>query len=214
MPVDDATLLRRWRDGSRTSGEALFERHYEGVRRFFANKVADNPGDLVQRTFMAALEKIDQLRDARSFRAFLFGVARYELLHYFRRKSRLEQPFDATEHSAFDLDPSPSGVLAEREEQRLLLEALRRIPLELQIVLELSYWEELTSAEIAQIAGLPVGTVKSRIRRAREQMEAALAELADSPAQLASTMANLSRWAEQIRAGISDRPEPGAGAGA
>ena len=112
MEVDDTTLLLKWRDGDGGAGEELFERYYESVLRFFANKVAEDRGDLVQATFMALLEKVDGLRKATSFRSFLFGVARYELLHYFRRKSRRETNFDTAAVSVYDLDPSPSRIIA------------------------------------------------------------------------------------------------------
>ena len=155
METDDATLLRRWRDGDKRSGQTLFERYYALVARFFSNKAMTDRADLVQATFTACIEKVDQLRDATSFRSFLFGIARFELLHYFRRKSGRETDLDAAEQSVCDLDPSPSRLIAEHQEQRLLLEALRRIPLDLQIVLELSYWERLTAVEIAEVLRIP-----------------------------------------------------------
>ncbi|MEX1365946.1 MAG: sigma-70 family RNA polymerase sigma factor [Nannocystaceae bacterium] len=153
----------------------------------------------VQATFTACLEKVDQLRDAASFRSFLFGVARFELLHHYRRKSARETDLDTAQHSVCDLDPSPSRIVAKRQEQRLLLEGLRRIPLDLQIVLELAYWEQLSSPEIAEVIGIPVGTVKSRVRRARQRLDTELAALAESSQLLQSTVANLERWAAGLR---------------
>jgi RNA polymerase sigma-70 factor (ECF subfamily) len=50
-------------------------------------------------------------------------------------------------------------------------EALRRLPVELQVVVELHYWEEQSTAEMAEVLEVPQGTVKSRLRRAREQLE-------------------------------------------
>ncbi len=199
MEADDTELLLRWRDGDNVSGEELFSRYYDRVSRFFSNKVSNDQGDLVQATFSACIEKVDQLQKAASFRSFLFGIARFELLHYYRRKSRRETELDAGQQSICDLDPSPSRIIAKHQEQRLLLEGLRRIPIDLQIVLELSYWEKLTSAEIADLLGIPEGTVKSRVRRARERLDSQLAEIADSAERLHSTVANLERWAAGLR---------------
>ncbi len=197
--VSDEQLLLRWRDGDARSGEKLFSRYYDRVARFFANKVSRDRGDLVQATFSTCLQKVDQLQNAASFRSFLFGIARFELLHHYRRKSRRETELDASRDALCDLDPTPSRVIARREEQRLLLEALRRIPVDLQIVLELSYWEKLTSAEIGDLLDIPEGTVKSRVRRARGRLDAQLALLADSDAQLQSTVSDLERWAAELR---------------
>ncbi|MEM6990376.1 MAG: sigma-70 family RNA polymerase sigma factor [Myxococcota bacterium] len=199
MTRDDSTLLLAWRDGDSACGEELFERHYAAVQRFFSNKVQEDLGDLVQATFMACLEKVDGLQKAASFRSFLFGVARFELLHYYRRRSKRETPQDMGELTVFDLDPSPSRIIAQREEGRLLLEALRHIPIDLQIVLELTYWEQATSAEMADVLGIPEGTVKSRVRRARDKLELAMAQLAETDALLRSTQANLADWAANVR---------------
>lgn len=199
MAGTDAELLQRWKTGDTRSGEVLFARYYDAVSRFFGNKVARDRGDLVQATFSACLEKVDGLKDAASFRSFLFGIARFELLHYYRRKSRRETEFDAEKLSVYDLDPTPSRIIAKHQEQRLLLEGLRHIPVELQVVLELTYWEKLTSAEMADLLGIPEGTVKSRVRRAREKLDQQLVRLADSPQQLETTTSNLEGWAQQLR---------------
>lgn len=199
MSESDAELLQRWNDGDTRSGEQLFARYYDAVSRFFGNKVTRDRADLVQGTFSACLEKVDGLKNATSFRSFLFGIARFELLHYYRRKSRREVEFDAESVSVHDVDPTPSRVIAKHQEQRLLLEALRHIPLELQIVLELTYWEKLTSAEMADLLGIPEGTVKSRVRRARQKLDEELGRLAESPAQLETTASDLDGWAEKLR---------------
>lgn len=199
MAADDVQLLMQWQAGDVASGESLFARYYDAVARFFANKVSRDRADLVQATFSACLEKVGQLKNAASFRSFLFSIARFELLHYYRRKSRRETDFDTEAVSICDLDPTPSRIIAKQEEQRLLLEGLRRIPIDLQIVLELTYWEKFTSAEIADLLTIPEGTVKSRIRRAREQLDKELSTLADSPERLQSTLANLEGWAAQLR---------------
>jgi RNA polymerase sigma-70 factor (ECF subfamily) len=206
--ASDEELLLQWREGDTRSGEALFDRYYGPVSRFFANKVQRERDDLVQATFSACLEKVDGLRTASSFRSFLFGIARFELLHHYRRKTKQGVSLDTERDSVCDLDPSPSLVVAKRQEQRLLLEALRRIPLQLQIVLELSYWEQLTSAEVAEIIDVPVGTVKSRLRRARERLEAAMAEVSESPALLASTTANLDAWAGDLKQAVMQPASP------
>ncbi len=199
MAADDVALLLQWQSGDVASGEALFARYYDAVARFFANKVSRDRADLVQATFSACLEKVGQLKNAASFRSFLFSIARFELLHYYRRKSRRETEFDAEQVSVCDLDPTPSRIIAKREEQRLLLEGLRRIPIDLQIVLELTYWEKFTSAEVADLLSIPEGTVKSRVRRARTQLDKELSGLADSPERLESTMANFVGWAAALR---------------
>lgn len=198
MP-SDAELLEQWNAGDASAGEALFERHFDGLFRFFRNKAPDESDELVQRTFAACLEKRLKLRDAASFRAFLFGVARIEFLQLMRRKAKAERNVDLSKASVFDFDPSPSRIVAHKQEQRLLLEALRRIPVDLQIVIELHYWEELSTTEIAHVIEVPQGTVKSRLRRAREAIEEVLQSLATEPALLSSTTADIDGWVVDVK---------------
>jgi RNA polymerase sigma factor (sigma-70 family) len=66
------------------------------------------------------------------------------------------------------LTGSPSRIVALRQEQHAVLAALHELPLDLQIALELYYWEELTVGEVAQVLEVPEGTVKSRLHRARQ----------------------------------------------
>lgn len=172
-------LLDRWRAGETAAGEALFERYFDAVVRFFRNKVVEGTDDLVQHTFLACVEGRDRLREDASFRSYLFGVAHNLLRRHFQR---LDAQVDFTVRSVFDLGPSPTGVVAESEHGRLVLEALRRIPFDYQVVLELHYWEELTAAEIGEATGVPLGTAKTRLRRGRELLLEQLTALMDGDA--------------------------------
>ena len=68
-------------------------------------------------------------------------------------------------------------IAARRAEQRVLVMALQRIPVELQILLELFYWEGLSIAELAEVVEIPVGTVKTRMRLAVTKLRAAVASV-------------------------------------
>lgn len=196
----DAELLEAWRAGDRQAGQELFERHFDAVARFFRNKVDRGIEDLVQRTFLACVESKDRFRGESSFRTFLFAIAHNLLRRHYRDERRHGAPIDFAITSVHDLAaPSPSLVLGQRREERLLLEALRRIPLEHQVALELFYWEKLTAAEVASVVGVPEGTAKSRIRRAKRLVVEAIAALSENQALFESTTANLERWAASLR---------------
>jgi RNA polymerase sigma-70 factor (ECF subfamily) len=94
---------------------------------------------------------------------------------------------------------SPADRVTDREEQRLLLRALRALPLELQTLLELAYWEGLSDRELAEILEIPAGTIKSRLRKARQQLEQLMSTLAGSPGLLQSSRITLDAWAAGIR---------------
>ena len=197
--ADDAELLQAWRDGDRKSGEALFERHFDAVARFFRNKVDHGIDDLIQRTFLACVETKDRFRGDSSFRTYLFAVAHNVLGKYFRSKRRHGDKVDFGVTSVFDLSPSPSVIVAQHREQQVLLQALRKIPIDHQVVLELYYWEKLSAREVATVVGVPEGTARTRIRRAKQLLEEEMAKLLGNKDQLESTIANLDSWAASLR---------------
>ena len=197
--MEDVELLLAWREGDRAAGQELFERHYPTVERFFRNKVSE-PEDLIQQTFVACVEATARFRGDSKFRTFLLGIATNVLRTYYRElhKKRGEHG-SFHESSMVDLGQSPSRIVADREEEQLLLAALRRLPIELQLVLELRYWEHLKHEELAEILGHPRSTINTRLRRARVLLEKHMTHLASSPELLVETVTNLSDWVEQHR---------------
>lgn len=195
----DLELLEAWRGGDRQAGEQLFERHFDAVARFFRNKVDSGIDDLIQRTFLACIEGKDRFRGEASFRTFLFAVAHNVLRKHYRSKRRHGDRIDFGVTSVYDLSPSPSVVIARHNEHRVLLQALRRIPLDHQIVLELYYWERLTAPEVAHVLDVPEGTARTRIRRAKQLLEEQMKRLVEDKNLLESTLVNLDSWAASLR---------------
>jgi RNA polymerase sigma-70 factor (ECF subfamily) len=195
----DVELLDRWRTGDTVAGQTLFARHFESIYRFFCNKVGRDVDDLVQETFLGCVHSKDRFRGDSSFRTFLFAIARNQLLKHRERWSKANGKQDFEESRVALLDSTPSKLAVDHEEQELLLRALRRLPLDLQIALELFYWEGLRSKDIAAILEIPHGTARSRLRRARELLREHVDLLARTPSLRESTTANFDRWLKSIR---------------
>jgi RNA polymerase sigma factor (sigma-70 family) len=199
----DAELLERWREGDKTAGNELFLRHFEPIRRFFLNKAGNAVEDLVQRTFLRLVEGKERFEGRSSFRTFTFGIA-YNVLREHYRGHRRAAAGDLDDVSVHDLGAGPLTIAAARQEQRLLLEALRRIPLQHQIVLELYFWEQFSGPELADFLGVPENTARSRIRRAKEVLSEVIGSLAASAGEIESASRNLDGWAESIRAQLEN----------
>jgi RNA polymerase sigma-70 factor (ECF subfamily) len=145
------------------------------LHRFFRNKVSDGIDDLIQKTLLSCVESKQAVRNAGSFRVYLFRIARHRLYDRLRTELRVGADVALSDASLHDLGASPSSVVARDERQALVVEALRRIPLDYQITLELCYWEGMTALQIAEVLELNSNTVRSRMNRARaalrEQIE-------------------------------------------
>lgn len=201
---DDAALLERWRAGDASAGQALLRRHFRSVYAFFANKVSHSADDMIQETFRACVEARDRIEDGTSFRAYLLTIARRELYRSYR-KAAVVVEFDPSQVSVEQLIASPTALIARDQNQQMLLRALRRLPLELQLVLELTYWEQLPSHETAVVLEVPTGTVKSRLRRAREALREQLTILATARGLTAESLGDLDRWVESVREELAMR---------
>lgn len=203
-PTDtsDFELLDAWAAGDDRAGNRLFKRHFDAVYRFFRNKIDRGAEDLVQQTFMAAVEGRHRFRRESSFKTYLFATARYVLYGQYRRKRR-DAIVDFNSVSAMDLGASPSSMVAKKAEQRLLLESLRTISMDYQVILELYMWEGLTGPQLARILDIGEPGVRSRLRRAKAALRTRMSELADSPERLDSTLHNLEDWAESLRVVLS-----------
>jgi RNA polymerase sigma factor (sigma-70 family) len=176
MDDDDVGLLETWRGGDTRAGQALFERYFDPVARFFAARVRGDIDDLVQQTFEACVSGRDRVRDAGSFRAYVFGVAYNVLRAHFRARRRAR--VIEGEHDTLPANrPGPSTWLRAREAEDMLQAGLRQLPRALRSALELHYYEGLPAPDIARILVLPEGTVRSRLRRGRRLLRIALLSL-------------------------------------
>ena len=198
----DPELLEAWRTGDEVAGSELLRRHFDGLFRFFRARFDEGVADLVQRTLLAAVEARDRLPST-GFRAYLFGIAHKQMLMHWRKASYRRETAALVGDPPGSTGGSPSKVVARTQEQRLLVSALRRLPLEMQVLLQLHYWDSLGLAEIAHALGIPVGTVKSRLFRARELVKESIATIAAGPTTTQSTLASFESWVRSLRPALS-----------
>lgn len=206
MAPSDHELLEAWSGGDASAGQVLVKRHVGSVYGFFRNKLEGDVDDIVQRTFVACLESLPRFRAEASFRTYLFAIARNTLLMELRTRYRGPTVVDASTDSVFDLgsraDPSLPSSIEGRRQQVLLLRALRHMPLDDQIALELFYWEGLSSREIGEVLGRPDATVRTQLRRARQRLDTTIAELGEDAGLVTSTTDGFENWVARVREGL------------
>ncbi|MFQ5656826.1 MAG: sigma-70 family RNA polymerase sigma factor [Candidatus Methylomirabilales bacterium] len=160
--------------------EHLVEAHLRSLYRVALRLTGQHSEaeDLVQDTFLKAFRHRDQLRDLDKVCAWLFSILRSCHLDGLRKKGREPEVHGLTEVDAvtnppedWELASDPLGRITEEEVQRVLL----TLPEEYRLAVLLCDVEEMSYDEIARVIGSPVGTVRSRIARARSLLRQVLA---------------------------------------
>jgi RNA polymerase sigma-70 factor (ECF subfamily) len=203
----DLQLLARWRSGDARAGEQLFAQHFQSLYRFFRNKCGADADELVQATLLACVSARDQFRGEASFRTYMFAIARQKLHRYVydRRRHAVVDPMTT---SVAEVVTSVRTELARDQAMRVLLETLRRLPIDAQTLLELYYWEDLDTIALAKVFEVPPGTIRVWLHRARARLRELLAEHAP---ELIPELDARARHAADARVAISDgdgRPQP------
>lgn len=214
--TSDGDLLTAWQAGDKAAGGELIDRYFEPLRRFFQGKLNEGVEDMIQETLLACVQRRDQIRDPAAFRGYLFAAARTKLYDRLRARGRPDRPVDFAVSSIAEIAQtglSPSSVLGAREDERLLGLALRQLPIDLQIALELYYFERVRGRDLEIALAVPPGTVRSRLRRGLEILRKKIDELAANPETSAQarrdTEASIARWADSL----STDCESGSGSG-
>lgn len=166
----DSDLLSSWRAGDNTAGEALFARHFDSLYRFFRSKCGDDADELVQATLLACVGARDKFRGESSFRTYLFVIARQKLHRFFATHPR----FDPLESSVAAITTTVRTAIARDERAEQLAAALRTLPVDLQTLLELHYWEGFDQHALSEVFEVPPGTIRVWMHRARAKLKTVL----------------------------------------
>ena len=168
--------------------EPLFRAHFDAIFRYAAYRIGrDAALDVASETFAQALRSLGALDPERDARAWLFGIAGNLLRHHRRaelRRLRAYARAAAPKDAGSWFDETGTGKLTRDS----LVEALAGLDARDRDALLLFAWADLSYHEIADAMAIPVGTVRSRIHRARQAVRAAVGNAASSE-HLAPTIA-------------------------
>jgi RNA polymerase sigma-70 factor (ECF subfamily) len=156
----------------------LFDKYAVTLHRYAARRVGDDAADdLVGATFLAAFRARDRYDAARpDARPWLFGILTREISRQRRTESARWRALARTapDRPADGLAEQVASSVSAQAQHRVLAAALARLSAADRTVLLLIAWGELSYDEAAQALGIPIGTVRSRLSRARAQVRAAL----------------------------------------
>lgn len=176
--LTDEALIARTADGDAAAFEALMRRYQGRVYQFVrwqAGVSERTAEDITQEVFLQLYRVARQFRGGARFRTWFFTLARNVCRNHQRtlRRRAPERwyalPEEALESVADD-GPGPQARCERGEARRVVGEALGRLPDLQREVLLLREWQDLSYAEIAEVLEVPIGTVRSRLHKARETL--------------------------------------------
>jgi RNA polymerase sigma-70 factor (ECF subfamily) len=181
-PRDDESLVRAVDDGDEEALRILFGRHAPWLYLRLGRRCAD-PGvveEAVQDTFVAVWRKPSGYRGSGEVAAWLWGIALRRMIDRLRRPSRLARrlralPRETAGDRSAAIEPSAEEQVLLGIQFGDLAGALNRLSPELRAVLQATVLDGLTTREAARLLGIPQGTVKTRLMRARAQLRGELA---------------------------------------
>lgn len=173
----DAELLERCRAGDERAYRALVERYQRRVYSLALRMLrsAEDAEDVTQETFVRMFRALDRYDPRRPFTTWLFTIAARLSIDAIRRRrhrpvSLVTRDAESDEERALDVEdpgPGPEELAARGEEERRTRDVIDSLPPHYRIVVMMRHQQDLSYEEIAEALGVPLGTVKARIHRAR-----------------------------------------------
>jgi len=174
--TDDAALLRRIADGDRDALAALYRRHAHAVLAQIRLAVGE-PGlseEILQDTMLAVWRGAGSFRGVSQVRSWIIAIALRQARDRLRRRRVAVVADESVLSGQAAADPGPEAQVLERAELAVVAQAIRSLSPGHREVLGLVFGADLTLADAAEVLGVPVGTVKSRLAAARAALARAM----------------------------------------
>ena len=169
----------------RNSFEAEALPHLDAVYRMALRLAGEQSQaeDLAQETMLKAYRSWHQYKSGTNVRAWLLTILRHTFINQYRKAKRSGPTVDISEIESYSVfhdvqEVDPEGAFFKQIVDDEVLRAIDALPEEFRETLVLSDVEQMSYAEIAEITGVPVGTVKSRLFRARQALQKELYDYA------------------------------------
>ena len=181
MLQEDVQLVRRTLSGDESAFGTLVQKHQKGVHALIWRKIGDfhHAEELTQDTFLQAYKKLSTLKDHNHFSGWLYVIASRLSLNWLQRYKRALQsledtPVEEVEESSYQQYMSNQRETEAAEHRAETVNSLlEKLPESERTVVTLHYLGEMTAKEIGNFLGVSVNTIKSRLRRGRERLQAA-----------------------------------------
>jgi RNA polymerase sigma-70 factor (ECF subfamily) len=174
---DDRELIARLAAAEGQAVAEAYDAHHDAVRAFARRLVGDESSaeDLVHEVFVALPGAMQRFRGQSSLRTFLVAIAVHHARHHVRAATRRRAALSRLEREPQATTQDPEQIARRHELSRALMRALDKLPLDQRVAFVLCEVEERTSPDAAQIAGVPEGTLRTRLFHAKRKLRDELA---------------------------------------
>ena len=167
----DEQLIKKALQGNKQAWLSLLKRYEKPIYNYGMRMTGKNEDalDLMQEVFISVFRNLASYRNEGSFKSWLFRIAHFRCIEFYRRKKPTQGLDDAPEIESNEM--SADASIHTNQENKQLISAMQKLPLAQKSVVELKFFGQFTFDEIAEQTGMSVNTAKSRLYGALEKLK-------------------------------------------
>lgn len=169
----DDVLITQALSGKKSAWIALVKRYEKGIYNYALRMVNNHADamDLMQDIFVALFRNLHTFRAESPFKGWLFKIAHYRCIEYYRRKRPMQSLDDVPEQESEESDDCPEQALFAQQQSSVLIKIMQKLPIKQKLVVELKFFQQCTFDDIAQQLGISTNTAKSQLYSALDKLK-------------------------------------------
>ncbi len=169
----DETLVKQALAGKKSAWITLVKRYEKHLFNYTMRMVSNREDamDLMQDVFVAVFRSLSSFRGDSPFKGWLFKIAHYRCIEFYRRKKPMQSLDDVPEQEEEDLHACPEHNVSSGQQAADIQKALQILPVNQKMVVELKFFQHATFEDIAYQLGISVNTAKSRLYSALDKLK-------------------------------------------
>jgi len=169
----DETLVKQALKGKKSAWITLVKRYEKPIYNYCLRMVSNREDamDLMQDVFVAVFRNLASFRGDSPFKGWLFKIAHYRCIEYYRRKKPMQSLDDVPEQEEEDTQACPEQQFSSGQQSNEVKMALNKLPINQKLVVELKFFQQATFEDISKQLGISVNTAKSRLYSALDKLK-------------------------------------------
>ena len=169
----DDVLISQALSGKKSAWVTLVKRYEKGIYNYALRMVNNHADamDLMQDIFIALFRNLHTFRAESPFKGWLFKIAHYRCIEYYRKKRPMQSLDDTPEQIDKESSDCPEQALFFQQQSSVLINIMKKLPIKQKLVVELKFFQQCTFDDIAQQLGISTNTAKSQLYSALDKLK-------------------------------------------